>query len=109
QLANPNAYEATNVQHMMSVVNTPILEQHQQELNKNQSAIASRGLANSGINEGQINDINTSAGRQQLSMADTLANQIAQAQLTGTNSAIGNAAGYENQLANQWLGGLGLG
>ncbi|GEM_PF-6660093 len=105
QLRNPNPYNATNVQQMMSVLQQPILEQQQQQIQAVNADAARRGIFDSSIAEGNLKDVDTAAGRAQLSIADTLAQQIAQAQLAGTNSAIANAGGLEGQLAGQWQTG----
>lgn len=101
QVADPNPYNSSNIQQMMSVLNTPIVEQQQAALAAQNANAASRGIYDSNINSGALNDINTAAGRQQLSAADTLLQNAAQAQLQGTNSAISNAAGLQNQAFNQ--------
>jgi len=103
QLQNPNPYNSSNIQTMMQTLNTPIQEQQQQQLAANESNMASRGLANSNINTGFINDINTQAGRQQMNSADMLLQNAAQAQMQGTNSAVSNALGYGNQQFGQSL------
>lgn len=101
QLANPNPYNSQNIQTMMSVLNTPIVEQQQQEIGDTQAAMAQRGVFDSSLAQGNLQDINTAAGEQQMSAADTLLQNAANAQLTGTNSAISNAAALQNQAFNQ--------
>lgn len=103
QLANPNPYNSNNIQTMMGVLNTPIVEQQQQAIQANQANMASRGLFDSTLAEGNLNDINTAAGRQQLSAADTLLNNAAQAQLASTNSAVSNLTGYNQEQFNDSL------
>jgi hypothetical protein len=101
QLANPNPYNSSNIQQMMQTLNTPIIEQQQQEIAGTQANMASRGLYDSSLAQGNLQDVYTAAGRQQLSAADTLLQNAAQAQLSGTNSAISNAAGLQGQAQSQ--------
>src|SRR6185437_14499741 len=57
QLANPNPYNADNIQQMMSVLQQPILEQQQQDISNMQANMAARGLSTSSIGAGNLADI----------------------------------------------------
>jgi hypothetical protein len=113
QLANPNPLGSQAFQTQMQQAQTGINEQMQQSQDAINSNLASRGVYDSSLAGGYLQDLSTSAGRQMASIGANLLPQEAQLQLQGTNSALGNAQAYSGQntsnISNALANSLGYG
>lgn len=108
QLQNPNPLGAQSYQTQLQQAQTQLNEQYKQQQDQINSSLASRGVMNSSLAGGYLNDLNTAQGRQMASIAANLLPQEAQLGLEGTNSALANMLGYGNQQFNQALGTAGI-
>lgn len=101
QLNNPNPYAAPAVQAGLQQAQTQINEQQQQGVDAINSNLASRGVYDSSLASGYLQDINTQGGRQMASIGAGLLGQEAQNYAGGVNSALNNSGNYNANQFNQ--------
>lgn len=104
QLQNPDPLASQAFQTQMQQAQTQLNEQYKKQQDAINSSLASRGVYDSSLAGGYLSDLNTAQGRQMASIAANLLPQEAQLAQSGTNSAISNILGYNQNQYNQQYG-----
>lgn len=104
-LQNPSAYGADAVQQSFNRLSGQIDDDFRQQETSLEEDMARRGLADSSIRGGRLQDLNVAKRSARTELADRLVERQAETQSADTARAIAQAMGFDSQGFNQGLAG----
>lgn len=103
-LQNPSRYGSDQAMSTFNRLNTQLQEGFDTKRRRTNENLASRGLYDSTIAYGDLQDLDTQEGRAQVDLAQRIAESQAQTESSDIQRAIQTALGYGNTLYGQEMG-----